>query len=78
MPVDPVQIDTQAYEQTNILELIQTDNRLFNKVLKVFAWLCDETAYLEKLVSCFASNQDVIVYTIYVSAYFLHKITIFN
>jgi hypothetical protein len=48
--VDPIEIETEAYEQTNILELIQTDNRLFNKVMKVFAWICDESLLLEHIV----------------------------
>ena len=49
--VDPIEIETEPYEQTNILELIQTENRLFNKVMKVFAWLCDEALLLESIVS---------------------------
>jgi hypothetical protein len=76
--VDPIELETEAYEQTNILELIQTglvcvwrllvysyqnqyhycqiinnialDNRLFNKVMKVFAWICDESLLLENIV----------------------------
>ena len=48
--VDPIEIETEPYEQTNILELIQTDNQLFNKVMKVFAWLCDESLLLESIV----------------------------
>eukprot|EP01088_Endostelium_zonatum_P014541 TRINITY_DN3239_c0_g1_i1.p1 TRINITY_DN3239_c0_g1~~TRINITY_DN3239_c0_g1_i1.p1 ORF type:complete len:1217 (-),score=305.58 TRINITY_DN3239_c0_g1_i1:81-3731(-) len=45
--VDPIGLDIQPYEQTKILELIKTDNKLFDKVLIVFVSLCAEMRKLE-------------------------------
>lgn len=39
----------EPYEQTNIFELVKTDNKLFNKLLLVFASLCVEAERLETL-----------------------------
>lgn len=47
---DPVALSLSSYEQTNIIELINTENKVFNKVLLVFAALCKETNQLTKLV----------------------------
>jgi WASH complex subunit 7 len=47
--VDPIALEATPYEQTNLLELITTDNRVFNKILKVFAWLSDESRLLESI-----------------------------
>ncbi|XP_071809991.1 WASH complex subunit 4-like [Asterias amurensis] len=40
--LDPVSLQFLPYEQTSILELIKTDNKIFNKVMTVFASLCCE------------------------------------
>ncbi|XP_022098788.1 WASH complex subunit 4-like [Acanthaster planci] len=40
--LDPISLQFLPYEQTNILELIKTDNKIFNKVITVFASLCCE------------------------------------
>jgi len=45
--VDPIGLDIQPYEQTKILDLIKTDNKLFDKVLIVFVSLCSEMKKLE-------------------------------
>ena len=58
--LDPIALDATPYEQTNLLELVRTDNRLFNKVLKVFAWLMDEATLLERIVS--ASPTSLLAY----------------
>lgn len=49
--VDPIALEVTPYEQTNLLELIATDNRVFNKIMKVFVWLSDESRLLETIVS---------------------------
>jgi WASH complex subunit 7 len=41
----------QPYEQTNVVELIRTENKLYNKVTMVFASLCNEVAILQEIVS---------------------------
>lgn len=51
--VDPISLDMRPYEQTTLLELIKTDNKLFNKIMIVFSSLSLE---LEKL-SRFALNR---------------------
>ena len=35
-------------KQTNVLELIETDNQLLGKVVRVMAWICDEARTLKK------------------------------
>jgi WASH complex subunit 7 len=47
---DPVGISIVPYEQTNILQLVRTENKLFNKVIVVFASLCLEIQKLKELV----------------------------
>jgi len=41
-----VRVWLQPYEQTNILEVIKTDNNLYNKITSVFASLADEIDHL--------------------------------
>ena len=48
--MDPIALKLVPYEQTNILELVKTENTAFNKVLLVFASLCKETTTLIKTV----------------------------
>jgi len=43
----PIQLNAQPYEQTNILQLIRTDNKVFNKIITVFASLCLEIQQLQ-------------------------------
>ncbi|XP_066997256.2 WASH complex subunit 4 isoform X2 [Anabrus simplex] len=47
MNVDPISLQFAPYEQTTLLQLIDTDNKVLNKVLTVFATLCAEAKYLE-------------------------------
>lgn len=47
---DPVSLNLEPYEQTNIIHLINTENSLFNKVLLVFASLGKESNNLVKIV----------------------------
>lgn len=35
------------YERTTLLQLIDTDNKVLNKILVVFATLCAEVRYLQ-------------------------------
>ncbi len=48
---DPISLYLQAYEQTNILQLVRSDNKVFNKVITVFGSLCVEIQTLKELVS---------------------------
>jgi hypothetical protein len=50
--VDPIAFDLAPYEQTHILKLINTDNKIYNKVTLVFAALCQEMQSLKEAV-CF-------------------------
>lgn len=47
---DPVELDIKPYEQTTILELTKTDNKLFNKVMIVFGSLVGEIKKLKSIV----------------------------
>jgi WASH complex subunit 7 len=40
--VDPVGLSFEPYEQTKLVELTKSDNKLFNKILIVFASLSSE------------------------------------
>ncbi|XP_031573328.1 WASH complex subunit 4-like [Actinia tenebrosa] len=42
LTLDPISLQVLPYEQTKVLELIKTDNKVFNKVITVFAALCGE------------------------------------
>jgi WASH complex subunit 7 len=48
--VDPVALSIAPYEQSSILELLNTENKLFNKVMLVFASLCSEASQLISIV----------------------------
>jgi WASH complex subunit 7 len=48
---DPVGLNAQPYEQTTVLQLVRTDNKLFNKVTLIFASLCLEMKHLTEHVS---------------------------
>ncbi|CAK4616836.1 unnamed protein product [Aphanomyces euteiches] len=47
---DPIQIHLHPAERVDVQDLIRTDNELFNKVLTVFAVLCDEISELKVTV----------------------------
>ena len=44
---DPIQLHLHPAEKVDVQDLIRTDNELFNKVLTVFAVLCDEISELK-------------------------------
>jgi WASH complex subunit 7 len=48
--IDPISLSVKPYEQTNLIQLIKTDNKVFNKVLLVFASVCSEIHQLKDLV----------------------------
>jgi hypothetical protein len=50
LTVDPISLDLAPYEQTHILRLVSTDNKIFNKVILVFASLCQEMQSLRDTV----------------------------
>ena len=62
--LDPIALKLVPYEQTNILELVKTENTAFNKVLLVFASLCKESTTLIKTV-WFRMFSDSSVHFIY-------------
>ena len=45
---DPVQLHMSPEERVDVNDLIRTDNDLLNRVVVVFAYLCDEVKYLEQ------------------------------
>jgi len=45
--IDPIGLYLQSYEQTSLIELVRTDNKLFNKIIMVFASLCLEIDQLK-------------------------------
>ncbi|XP_019624304.1 PREDICTED: WASH complex subunit SWIP-like [Branchiostoma belcheri] len=45
--LDPIALQFLPYEQTSLLELIKTDNKVLNKVLTVFSSLCCEMSALK-------------------------------
>ncbi|OQR85262.1 hypothetical protein ACHHYP_12029 [Achlya hypogyna] len=47
---DPIQMHLHPAERVDVQDLIRTDNELFNKVLTVFAVLCDEISELKVTV----------------------------
>ncbi|RHY48447.1 hypothetical protein DYB34_011215 [Aphanomyces astaci] len=47
---DPIQLHLHPAERVDVQDLIRTDNELFNKVLTVFAVLCDEISELKVTV----------------------------
>merc|ERR1719483_167487 len=42
MTLDPISMQILPYEQTSLLQLIHTDNKILNKVLTVLGALCSE------------------------------------
>jgi WASH complex subunit 7 len=48
---DPIALNIQPYEQTNVVQLVRTDNKVFNKVIITFAALCVEMQHLKDVVS---------------------------
>nr|CAD7441834.1 unnamed protein product [Timema bartmani] len=46
MSIDPASLQLASHEHTTILELINTDNKVLNKVLIVFSTLCAEVKFL--------------------------------
>ncbi|XP_067685139.1 WASH complex subunit 4-like isoform X2 [Haliotis asinina] len=42
MTLDPIALQFLPYEQTSLLQLIRTDNKIFNKIITVLASLCSE------------------------------------
>jgi WASH complex subunit 7 len=47
---DPIELDIKPYEQTSIIELAKTDNKLFSKIIIVFSSLCQEIKKLKSIV----------------------------
>ncbi|TMW66090.1 hypothetical protein Poli38472_003855 [Pythium oligandrum] len=47
---DPIRLYLHAAERVDVQDLIKTDNELFNKVMTVFAVLCDEISELKVTV----------------------------
>lgn len=45
---DPIQVHMSPEERVDVNDLIRTDNDLLNRVMVVFAYLCDEVQYLEQ------------------------------
>ena len=46
--MDPAMLQLEPTERVDVPDLIQTDNDIFNKVMTVFAFLCDEVAELKQ------------------------------
>ena len=44
---NPIGLHILPVERVEVLDLIQTDNDLFNKIMTVLAVLCDEVSELE-------------------------------
>ena len=45
----PIKLDTNPRtESITLNSLVQTDNKLFNKVIMIFAYLCDQVATLKQ------------------------------
>uniref|UniRef100_A0A3Q4I403 WASH complex subunit 4 N-terminal domain-containing protein n=1 Tax=Neolamprologus brichardi TaxID=32507 RepID=A0A3Q4I403_NEOBR len=45
--LDPIALKLLPYEQSSLLELIKTDNKVLNKVITVYAALCSEVKKLK-------------------------------
>ncbi|XP_056000960.1 WASH complex subunit 4-like isoform X5 [Ostrea edulis] len=45
--LDPIALQLLPYEQTSLLQLIKTDNKIFNKIITVLASLCSEMSSLK-------------------------------
>ena len=60
---DPISLNLKPYEQTNILELVKTENVVFNKVLLVFSSLSKESMTLCKTVSGLITPSDELLWS---------------
>jgi len=47
MNLDPISLQFAPFEHTTLLQLIDTDNKVLNKILVVFATLCAEVRCLQ-------------------------------
>lgn len=47
---DPVALFIQPYEQSEIIQLAKTDNKIFTKVTSVFGTLCNQIRLLREAV----------------------------
>ncbi|KAK3584050.1 hypothetical protein CHS0354_031097 [Potamilus streckersoni] len=47
MTLDTIALQLAPYEQTTLLQLIKTDNKIFNKIITVLASLCSEMQHLK-------------------------------
>ena len=56
---DPIELDIKPYEQTSIIELAKTDNKLFSKIIIVFSSLCQEIKKLKSIVILFFFSKRI-------------------
>jgi hypothetical protein len=61
---DLISLFIQPYEQTKVVDLIRTENKLYNKVTMAFAALCDEVAFLQETVSVHFFQHHLITITL--------------
>ncbi|ESO99519.1 hypothetical protein LOTGIDRAFT_113446 [Lottia gigantea] len=47
MSLDPIALQMLPYEQTNLLNLVKTDNKVLNKIITVLSALCCEMSHLK-------------------------------
>lgn len=50
---DPVSLSILPYEQSEIIHLAKTDNKIFSKVISVFGTLCNQIRLLREAVRLF-------------------------
>jgi len=50
--LDPIALQIVPYERSTLLELVKTDNKVFNKVITVLAALCSELQELKNEATC--------------------------
>lgn len=43
----PINIETLPHEQASVLDIVESDNRILNKILAVFSVLCEEVKILQ-------------------------------
>jgi hypothetical protein len=58
---NPISLQLQPYEQANLLQLIKTDNKIFNKLMIVFSSLCLEMQYLKDMVRFSSRNHEYLI-----------------
>ncbi|EAL65754.1 hypothetical protein DDB_G0283355 [Dictyostelium discoideum AX4] len=46
--IDPVSIYNKPHEQLDLIELVKTDHKIFNKVILVFSSICNQTRILKE------------------------------